>query len=1267
MLFTTLFLLICLLIPLIVTAQTDEPDLAAWLTEHPLVSRAIRWEDASGIKAYPNWSATQKADLLEMYQKVWNGEPLGLTDPPPNMLDLADDDFFRTVFSKDHAWPLFLAHVAHSLAVETGDWVPWSLTEYSQEELLELFDGSRMFKWNSNSGGYQIIYHGMPAPPNFSFEFLNNYNMIAQDRLHTIGNLLNWCRSNMKHFTGWFTAKNAEDHWQYRGVTPISRVISGTMFHSSFWNAELFSHYTGGCWGTTAFLREVLRVVNIPVKKADAVPAHGGHSLPYFMSEEKYLSHGDDPYSWGIRNFPIPIEELFINQATYDEWFGPNAPPPSSNGLRVVSVGRRASELTIKYMHPPFYWVNTDAGTLHQMVGVKPEPFIPSVQNAISLAKTSDKIYWTERTSDTSGNIRRANLDGTNVEHVKSVTGVPHGIAVDNSNRKIYITNSLGIIQRLNVDGSDFESKFITGLRSPKHIFVDSGNVYWTENNSKIRRASLRGTGINTLHTSSNRLRDILVYQDKIYWTKQTGVNSGKIQRADLSGANVRNIATLNDIPVSIDFSILNFHHPMVAYRGFLLWTTASGKIQQSNLYGSNVKDEKIITVATDLTAPGSFVLGAHIPSPVVPKYQRSALYWIDTNNGTLHWFTGTSAEPFLPNVRNATSLAVDITRGKVFWTEKTSNRTGKVRRSNLDGTHIEDVVSLTGIPYDLAIDTAKGKIYLTNSQGIIQRINTDGSNFKPNLITHLNAPKHIALDIAAGKLYWSEAAKRIRQANLDGSDVKTFTKYSGNIGDIVVAGDKLYWTENISVYEGFIKRAFLNSEKVERFGYFSRPLVGIAVDTEENRIYWSNSDGRIQRGYIPGRSGEMKERYIALPHQTVIVGLDSPGSIALGGDISRTHVPELQHPPMYWTDMTNGTLHRLIDAKLENILPSVQNATSLAVDVAGGKIYWTEKITKRTGKIRRADLDGTNVRLVRDLTSAPYDISIDTANRKLYLTNSWGKVQRLNFDGSSFEPNLVTGLSSPNSVVLDVAGGKVYWTEKTSNRTGKIQRANLDGSNVELVKSLTSAPRDLTIDSVNGKLYLTNSWGKVQRLNFDGSSFEPNLIIGLDSPDGVTVDVAKGKLYWTEVGRINCANLNGENIQTVFSGLNTPADIALGVSMNVNPTAPTNALLTSDQTSPPNETLLLTNYPNPFNPETWIPYQLANPTQVTLHIYSVNGVLVRTLALGHQPAGIYHNKGHSAYWDGKNDVGESVASGIYFYTLTAGEFTSTRKMLILK
>ena len=98
-----------------------------------------------------------------------------------------------------------------------------------------------------------------------------------------------------------------------------------------------------------------------------------------------------------------------------------------------------------------------------------------------------------------------------------------------------------------------------------------------------------------------------------------------------------------------------------------------------------------------------------------------------------------------------------------------------------------------------------------------------------------------------------------------------------------------------------------------------------------------------------------------------------------------------------------------------------------------------------------------------------------------------------------------------------------------------------------------------------------------------------------------------------------------------------------------------------------PKETALLHNYPNPFNPETWIPYQLAEEAEVTLTIYDLNGQIVRRLMVGHQAAGMYQSRSRAAYWDGRNQLGESVASGLYFYTLTADEFTATRRMLILK
>ncbi len=98
-----------------------------------------------------------------------------------------------------------------------------------------------------------------------------------------------------------------------------------------------------------------------------------------------------------------------------------------------------------------------------------------------------------------------------------------------------------------------------------------------------------------------------------------------------------------------------------------------------------------------------------------------------------------------------------------------------------------------------------------------------------------------------------------------------------------------------------------------------------------------------------------------------------------------------------------------------------------------------------------------------------------------------------------------------------------------------------------------------------------------------------------------------------------------------------------------------------------PKETQLLANYPNPFNPETWIPYRLAEDAFVTLTIYDQGGRIVRTLEVGHRIAAVYEDRSKAIYWDGRNDVGERVASGVYFYHLSAGDYSATRRMVILK
>ena len=98
-----------------------------------------------------------------------------------------------------------------------------------------------------------------------------------------------------------------------------------------------------------------------------------------------------------------------------------------------------------------------------------------------------------------------------------------------------------------------------------------------------------------------------------------------------------------------------------------------------------------------------------------------------------------------------------------------------------------------------------------------------------------------------------------------------------------------------------------------------------------------------------------------------------------------------------------------------------------------------------------------------------------------------------------------------------------------------------------------------------------------------------------------------------------------------------------------------------------PAETVLMANYPNPFNPETWIPYQIRQASQVRVSIYNQSGDLVRRLDLGLKPAGYYTRRDQALYWDGRNDWGEAVSSGVYFYHLVAGQQSEIKKMIVIR
>ena len=359
--------------------------------------------------------------------------------------------------------------------------------------------------------------------------------------------------------------------------------------------------------------------------------------------------------------------------------------------------------------------------------------------------------------------------------------------------------------------------------------------------------------------------------------------------------------------------------------------------------------------------------------------------------------------------------------------------------------------------------------------------------------------------------------------------------------------------------------------------------------------------------------------------------------------------------------------------------------ATSLAVDMAGRKLYWTakRKTGEKKGSIWEADLNSRNPEMLKEIHAAPRGIVVNAENRMLYWTTDNGRIHRFNIIRKHLEGEFITNLGSPHHIALDLkartAYGDIYWTVKNKDGSWSIWSTSLDGTitTKEIVQGLNELG-GIAVD--RSKLYWTervgDNHGKISCASKNGAGIRTLVPIDIFSlpgsiPLGLAVDEMGRRLYWTDNGgNIRSLNLD-EPIKIVVrnqannSLSNNPTGaIALGRSSEAvpaSPAAPSTIVEHSEQNA------LLANYPNPFNPETWIPYQLSEPADVSVSIYSVNGHLVRRLDLGHQSAGVYRSRSRAAYWDGRNAFGERVASGLYFYTFTAGDFTATRKMLIRK
>ena len=933
----------------------------------------------------------------------------------------------------------------------------------------------------------------------------------------------------------------------------------------------------------------------------------------------------------------------------------------------------------------------------------------------VTLDIVGGKIYWTDRDrfdhTDPAGrsSINRANLDGTNIETlILDGSSVKEYIVLDISNGKVYWTewthvdtSNTGKIRRANLDGSNVED-LVTGLTwELRGIALDvfQGKMYWGDNGTdKIQCANLDGSNVQDILTTDGA-RDIAldVVVGKIYWANQI---AGKIQHANLNGSNVEDLVGGLQAPFGIALDIAG---------GKVYWTdVGSAKIQRANLDGTNIEDlittglntpigialgipqpdsglrfspstiaDQTFTVGTSVnvtlpvatggTAPYTYSISAlpaglyfdaatqqiyGTPTTVVsahpvtytvrdangstasldftitvqstPSVTDIYMYWADAHKIRRANLDGTNIQD-LVTIGNmgevyADNLALDVIAGKMYWGE---HATRKIRRANLDGSNVEDLLTGVNGPEGIALDVAARKIYWVEQFGDrIQRANLDGTNIQGVVTTGVSQPAGLALDVAGGKMYWTAIGK-IQCANLDGTNIQDLVLVESGYPAVIaldVAEGKMYWTV---LGAAKIQCANLDGTNVRDLVTGSDGLInpdGIALDVANRKMYWTDWGARkIQRANLDGTNIE----------DLITTGLSWPIGIALS-------IP--QTPP------DDGL--RFSPSEIADQMFTVGTYASLNLPIAtGGTEPYTYTLTPDLPAGLQFDafdrwIGGTPT---TPMPATPYTYTaMDTTGASASLTFM---IEVTGTGTSNLDVN-----GDGQVTVIDLAIVALFYGTQVPVGVSLPADVNTDG--VVDILDLTAVAQG--IDAAGGGLNQLSLW-EVEAALLAAAEQVAEIGAVAGAPMGFGTGqhaLSNGIAY----GNVAAALADARQM--------TVGDVRLGKGMAVLEGI---LQLLEEMGAIPETTALLPNYPNPFNPETWIPYHLATDAAVIVTIYDISGTMVRQLALGHQPAGVYQSRGRAAYWDGKNVYGERVASGLYFYSLTAGDFVATRKLLIAK
>ena len=639
-----------------------------------------------------------------------------------------------------------------------------------------------------------------------------------------------------------------------------------------------------------------------------------------------------------------------------------------------------------------------------------------------------------------------------------------------------------------------------------------------------------------------------------------------------------------------------------------LTGTSGSGSGTVTLTRGNTPGNENYVTASADgyPSARGRFLING---MPTVAAAADFAIYSGNNQRGSLNV---PLADPFSVAVVDAHGDPIEDVRVRLRARQGRGTFSPRIARTDARG-RAEAIFTPTSAGR-ISVEATVGGVDKTLA--FIVSVEEAPETADPVIFSTSIAPKVLVAAANRPPMLWVDSGTIY---GLMGANAQRFAPSVENAMNIAVdaSSGKVYWTEKTGASSGTINSANLDGTSVTELTSILSVPMGITVDATGNNLYWTNARGRIQRANLDG-SGI----------QNVVQDLSGPTDIVVSNGF------------IYWTEGGNSV--RRVSMSGQKIVGDIAAnlGTVGGLAVGGGKVYWTEQTGASGGSVNGANLDGTNLETLATLLSVPMGITVDTAGSKLYWTNARGRVQRANLNGSGIQ-NVVDGLGNPGEIVISNSISTLTGTPLTPPVSYAPYDVNKDGA-------VDNTDAGLVIDALetNNARYDVNGDGAVDFLDvvlvFDNRD---DNVAGAPTIVGMKLSAVQIDIIQEQIDLLIATNDR------------SPAAMRTLVYLQ-------QLLVTETR---PEKTQLFANYPNPFNPETWIPYELATDTHVRITIYNTQGVVIRTLQFGHQSAGYYTGRDRAAYWDGRNALGEQVASGLYFYQLETDTMSSMRKMVILK